>query len=79
MEYIKGEIYANIYTNQYIVRISPETGEVIGLINFEGLLNPKDYDASVFNGIAWDEDNDRLFVTGKFWPKLFEVEIVLPE
>jgi glutamine cyclotransferase len=79
LEYIKGEIYANVWGSDFIVRIQPATGKVAGVIDFTGLLKPEDRDAStdVLNGIAYDEATDRLFVTGKCWPKLFEVKLKL--
>ena len=78
LEYIKGEIYANVWQTDYIVRISPQTGEVIGRIDLRGLLSMEEISmgANVLNGIAYDSPNDRLFVTGKLWPKLFEIELV---
>ena len=81
LEYIKGEIYANIWKTDRIARISPQTGEVLGWINLEGLLRPEDHNRriDVLNGIAYDENNNRLFVTGKLWPKLFEIELVVRE
>lgn len=77
LEYVKGEIYANIWLTDYIVRVSPETGQVLGWINLEGLLSGADRTptANVLNGIAYDENQDRLFVTGKYWPKLFEIKL----
>jgi glutamine cyclotransferase len=79
LEYIKGEIFANIWGADYVVRIDPVTGTVIGTIDFAGLLEAKDRnaDTSVLNGIAYDAAADRLFVTGKRWPKLFEVRLKL--
>ena len=81
LEYVQGEIYANVWKTDRIARISPETGEVVGWIDMEGLLRPEDrhHRIDVLNGIAYDVKNDRLFVTGKLWPKLFEIELVLPE
>ena len=81
LEYVQGEIYANVWKTDRIARISPETGEVAGWINLEGLLRPEDRHRriDVLNGIAYDVKNDRLFVTGKLWPKLFEIELVVPE
>jgi len=78
LEYINGEIYANIWQEDYIVVIDPLSGEVVKWIDLEGLLDPEDYshDVNVLNGIAYDERNDRLFVTGKLWPKMFEIELV---
>jgi len=78
LEYVKGEIYANIWNTGYIARISPETGKLRGWINLRGLygeLGVK-HGLDVLNGIAYDPEKDRLFVTGKFWPKLFEIQII---
>jgi glutamine cyclotransferase len=81
LEYVQGEIYANVWKTDRIARISPETGEVVGWIDLEGLLRPEDRNRriDVLNGIAYDVKNDRLFVTGKLWPTLFEIELVVPE
>ncbi|MEE8620595.1 MAG: glutaminyl-peptide cyclotransferase [Syntrophobacteria bacterium] len=81
LEYVQGEIYANVWKTDRIARISPQTGEVVGWINLEGLLEPEDRyrRIDVLNGIAYDVKNDRLFVTGKLWPKLFEIELVVPK
>ena len=78
LEYINGEIWANVYQTDRIVRIDPETGKVLAWINLGGLLPQKDYrpETEVLNGIAYDEINKRLFVTGKMWPKLFHIELV---
>jgi glutamine cyclotransferase len=78
LEYIKGEIYANIWHSDRIARISPIDGHVISWIDLTGLL-PEDQKInaeSVLNGIAYDKQNDRLFVTGKQWPAIFEIKIV---
>jgi glutaminyl-peptide cyclotransferase len=78
LEYIRGEIYANIWYSNRIARISPITGEVLGWIDLSGLLGPEgntNPDA-VLNGIAYDAQHDRLFVTGKLWPKIFEIKVV---
>jgi len=77
LECIKGEIFANIWGADAVVRINPATGMVVGVIDFSGLLSPQDRTAEtdVLNGIAYDTANDRLFVTGKRWPKLFEVRL----
>ena len=80
LEYIHGEIYANVWYSDRIARISPATGRVLGWIDLKGIL-PKDQlssDQAVLNGIAYDAARDRLFVTGKLWPKIFEI-VVLPE
>ena len=78
LEYVKGEIYANVWQTDRVVRIEPQTGRVVGVIDLTGLLPPAERTAStdVLNGIAYDEATDRLFVTGKLWPKLFEIRLV---
>ena len=82
LEYINGTIYANVYTTNLIVQIDPETGKVLSEINFDGILNmyanpdePVDY----MNGIAYDQEKNRLFVTGKYWPRIFEIQPVKSE
>jgi glutamine cyclotransferase len=77
LEYIKGEIYANVWHTDRIARISPRDGHVIGWIDLTGLLpdNQRVNSESVLNGIAYDAQHDRLFVTGKQWPKVFEIKI----
>lgn len=81
LEYVQGEIYANIWQTDHIVRIAPQTGQVIGLIELKGLLSVEDRSepVDVLNGIAYDAENDRLFVTGKLWPKLFEIRLTSTE
>ncbi len=77
LEYIQGKVYANIWLEEKIAIINPQTGQVIGWINLEGIQELENLDAnSVLNGIAYDENKDRLFVTGKRWPQLFEVDLV---
>lgn len=76
LEYIDGEIYANIWQEDRIARISPETGKVLSWIDLSGLLERRSGSEDVLNGIAWDEDGGRLFVTGKLWPTLFEIELI---
>ena len=78
LEYIKGEIFANVWLTDRIARISPKTGQVIGWIDLTGLLNSGEllYPVDVLNGIAYDYLNDRLLVTGKFWPFLFEIDLI---
>jgi glutamine cyclotransferase len=76
LEYIRGEIYANIWQTDRIARIDPVTGRVVGWIDLAG-LKPEDA-RNVLNGIAYDVAGDRLFVTGKYWPKLFEIELIPP-
>lgn len=78
LEYIKGEIYANIWHSDRIARISPQDGRVLGWIDLSGIL-PDDQKVdgeSVLNGIAYDARHDRLFVTGKQWPFVFEIKII---
>ena len=78
LEYVKGEIYANVYLTHHIVRISPDTGRVTGWIDLGGLLKEIGFspEMDVLNGIAYDDKGDRLFVTGKYWPKIFEVRLM---
>jgi glutamine cyclotransferase len=76
LEYIRGEIYANIWQTDRIARISPTTGHVLGWIELPGLLTDRERSQSdVLNGIAYDAKSRRLFVTGKLWPKLFEIQV----
>jgi glutaminyl-peptide cyclotransferase len=74
---VKGEIWANIWGTDYLARIDPATGSVAGLVDLTGLLPAAERDAGtdVLNGIAYDAAGDRLWVTGKRWPKLFEVRL----
>ena len=77
LEMVKGEIYANVWYSDRIARIAPVTGKVLGWIDLRGLLpssERRDPEA-VLNGIAYDAAHDRLFVTGKLWPRLFEIKI----
>jgi glutamine cyclotransferase len=78
LEYVKGEIYANVWHSEKIARISPADGRVLGWIDLTGILpDSEKVDAeSVLNGIAYDAKHDRLFVTGKQWPKVFEIKVV---
>jgi len=80
LEYIQGEIYANVWQTDLIARIAPGTGQVAAWIDLRGLLTAEDRSESVdvLNGIAYDAKTDRLFVTGKLWPKLFEIELISP-
>ena len=76
LEYVKGEIFANVWQTDYIARIAPDTGKVVGYIDLRGLLTAAERaHADVLNGIAYDAEHDRLFVTGKWWPRLFEVRV----
>jgi glutamine cyclotransferase len=78
LEYIHGEIYANVWQTDRIARISPQTGKVIAWIDLNGLLvaDERTDGNAVLNGIAYDQKSDRVFVTGKLWPKLFEIKLV---
>jgi glutaminyl-peptide cyclotransferase len=81
LEYINGEIFANMWPTNWIVIISPDSGEVIGTANLQGILDQVDGQGShdvvdVLNGIAYDASDNRLFVTGKLWPWLFEIELM---
>lgn len=78
LEFIKGEIYANVWHSDRIARISPKDGHVIAWIDLAGLLpeSQRVNEESVLNGIAYDPKQDRLFVTGKQWPAIFEIKIV---
>jgi glutamine cyclotransferase len=78
LEYVNGEIFANIFYSYRIARINPETGKVVGWIDLSGILSNEkfDYPVDVMNGIAYDTDADRLFITGKLWPQVFEIRLI---
>ncbi|TDJ00907.1 MAG: glutaminyl-peptide cyclotransferase [Candidatus Dadabacteria bacterium] len=78
LEYINGEIYANIWGTEKIAKINPKNGRVTAWIDLSGLLNKEDKKnrVDVLNGIAFNSDKGSLFVTGKLWPKMFEIELV---
>jgi glutamine cyclotransferase len=78
LEWVRGEIFANVWQTDRIARISPADGRVLGWIDASGLLTPEDEatPVDVLNGIAYDAKGNRLFLTGKLWPKLFQVELV---
>ncbi|WP_375767240.1 glutaminyl-peptide cyclotransferase [Archangium gephyra] len=78
LEFVKGELYANVYMQNDIARIDPATGRVTGWIHLTGLLAPEDQTGNedVLNGIAYDAARDRLLVTGKRWPRLFHIRLV---
>jgi glutaminyl-peptide cyclotransferase len=78
LEYVHGEIFANVWLTDRIARISPMDGQVTGWIDLSGLLSASDLarGANVLNGIAYDSPGDRFFVTGKLWPKLFEIQLI---
>jgi len=79
LEYVKGEIYANVWPTYWIAIISPKTGEVTARVNLMGILKANETEGKsvdVLNGIAYDASEDRLFVTGKLWPRLYEIRLV---
>jgi len=79
LEWVKGEVFANLWQTNLIARIDPATGKVNGFIDMTGILTDGDSRGShpdVLNGIAYDAATDRLFVTGKLWPKLYEIQLV---
>jgi len=81
LEYVKGDIYANVWPTNRIAMISPETGQVVWWIDLDGMLSEEDRSPpiDVLNGIAYDAKHERLFITGKYWPKLFEIELMAGE
>jgi glutaminyl-peptide cyclotransferase len=79
LEYVKGELLSNVWQSEYLARINLDTGKVTGWVDLHGLLTPREAAAAdVLNGIAYDDQHDRLFVTGKLWPKVFEIRITPP-
>jgi glutamine cyclotransferase len=78
LEFVKGELWANVWKTDQIVKIDPLTGRVTGWIDLTGLLRreARGPEGDVLNGIAWDKAQDRIFVTGKKWPWLFQIELV---
>ncbi len=81
LEYIEGEVWANVWQTDRIARIDPKTGLVTGWIDLSGLLSAADREGKsvdVLNGIAYDPETDKIFVTGKLWPSLFEIELSPP-
>ncbi len=80
LEWVKGEIWANIWMTDRIVRIEPRSGRVVGYVDLTGLLpaNERRGDEDVLNGIAYDAAGDHLYVTGKLWPKLYEIKLTGP-
>jgi len=78
LEYVNGEVYANVWQTDRLVRIAPASGIVTGWIDLAGLLGPqfRTQPVDVLNGIAYDAKNDRIFVTGKLWPLIFEIKLV---
>jgi glutamine cyclotransferase len=77
LEYIRGEIYANVWKTDRVARINLHTGRVTSWIDLKGILSVmEERGTDVMNGIAYDAPRDRLFVTGKWWPRLFEIKVV---
>lgn len=78
LEYINNTIFANVWQTDFIIEIDPNTGKVLSIVNLSGILNPDDYNhrIDVLNGIAYKQDSETILVTGKFWPKLFEISLV---
>ena len=80
LEWVEGQVFANIWQTDRIARIDPKTGHVVGWIDLAGLLpaNQRTGQDDVLNGIAYDPAKKRLFVTGKLWPRLFEIQLTAP-
>jgi glutamine cyclotransferase len=78
LEFVRGELYANVWQTDRIARISPADGKVLGWIDLSGILPKAEHPESdaVLNGIAYDAASDRLFITGKLWPKIFEIKLL---
>jgi len=78
LEIVEGEVWANVWKKDYIARIDPASGEVLGFVDLAGIFDRRSIpnEDAVLNGIAYDPAEKRLFVTGKLWPKLFEIEVV---
>jgi glutaminyl-peptide cyclotransferase len=78
LEYVHGEIYANVWHSDRIARIAPGSGKVLGWIDLTGILpdSQRSDPEAVLNGIAYDAAHNRLFVTGKLWPRLFEIKVI---
>jgi glutaminyl-peptide cyclotransferase len=78
LEFVEGEIFANVWQTNRIARISPQSGKVIGWIDLTGLLPPVYHleSGAVLNGIAYDPEHKRLFVTGKLWPSIFQIQLI---
>jgi glutamine cyclotransferase len=81
LEFVQGEIYANVWKTDRIAIIASQTGKITGWIDLKGLLDtePHTRRTGELNGIAYDPENDRLFLTGKLWPRVFEVRLLPPK
>jgi len=77
LEFIDGEIWANVWQTDWILRIDPSTGQVTSFLDLKGILAPSDKTGreDVLNGIAYDAEHKRIFVTGKLWPRIFEIKL----
>jgi glutaminyl-peptide cyclotransferase len=78
LEFVDGFVWGNVYQTRDILKINPQTGEVVGKMNFDNLLDPKDAigtRAEFMNGIAYDSTSKTFFITGKRWPKIFEMRV----
>lgn len=78
LEFIRGEIWANVWRTNTIVRIAPDDGRVTGIVDIDGILEPTPPEIRGANGIAYDAARDRVFVTGKLWPTIFEIRLTPP-
>jgi len=81
LEWVKGEVLANVWQTNFIVRIDPKSGKVTGGVDLTMLAAAeaaKGRPLDVLNGIAYDAEHDRLFVTGKLWPDLYEIKLTAP-
>ena len=78
LEWVEGLIYANIWRSHWMVMIDPRSGEVVGRVNLKKLLpnSLRNKKTDVLNGIAYDQATQRLFVTGKYWPRLYQIELI---
>jgi len=76
LEVVKGEIFANVWLTDRIAVIAPATGRVVAWLDLKGLLPGQANSDAVLNGIAYDAARDRLFVTGKLWPRMFEIRVL---
>jgi len=79
LEYINGSVYANIWKKDQIAIINPQSGQVTGWIDLTGINDTEKTTENVLNGIAYDQNGDRLFVTGKMWSQLYEIKLVPKE
>jgi glutamine cyclotransferase len=75
LEYINGEVWANVWQTDFLARIDPETCRATGVVDLSG-LSPEPREGGVLNGIAYDPAAKRLLVTGKLWPRIFEIRVV---